>query len=97
MAVLVGWDEEEDVLVADDIGTDVLSYLIVFNDDHNSFDWVIKCFMEVLRHGPEQAEQLAIIIHNRGKATVKTGAKDELLPLKEALTERGLSVVIEEN
>lgn len=96
MAVLTGWEEEEDVIVEDDIGSGLHSFLIVFNDDHNSFDWVVKCFMEVLRYSSEQAEQLSIIIHNRGKATVKTGAKAELLPFKHALIERGLSVVIEE-
>ncbi len=94
--VLPYWEEDEDVLVEDDIGTGQLSHLIVFNDDHNSFEWVIQCFMEILRHSSEQAEQLSIIIHNKGKATVKTGKKSELLPLREALSDRGLSAVVEE-
>ncbi|TNE51998.1 MAG: ATP-dependent Clp protease adaptor ClpS [Bacteroidetes bacterium] len=90
------WQEEEDILVEDDIGSDHPSYLIVFNDDVNSFEWVIQCFMEILKHTSEQAEQLSIIIHFKGKATVKTGPKNELVPLCEGLLDRGLSAVVEE-
>ncbi|MCS7035466.1 MAG: ATP-dependent Clp protease adaptor ClpS [Saprospiraceae bacterium] len=90
------WEEQEDLLVEDDIGLDTPAGIVVFNDDFNTFDWVIQCFMEVLQHTHEQAEQLSIIIHFKGKATVKTGAKRELIPLCEALLDRGLSAVIEE-
>ena len=70
--------------------------LVLHNDDHNTFDWVIKCFIDVLNHTFEQAEQLSLLIHLKGKAVVKTASKKELLPKKEALIERGLSAVIEE-
>ena len=89
-------DEEEDVLVLDDINSGLRARIIVFNDDVNSFDWVIKCFMEVCKHTAEQAEQLSYIIHFKGKATVKSGTKAELKPFKDALVDRGLSAVIEE-
>lgn len=78
-----------------DIGSGEPAQLIVYNDDHNTFDWVIQCFTEVLRHTPEQAEQLSLIIHFKGKATVKTAPFSELRPPKEALIDRGLSAVIE--
>lgn len=92
------FDELEDVLVAeDDTDTGEHSYLIVFNDDHNSFDWVIESFVEILNHENEQAEQLAIIIHSKGKATVKTAPLSKLRPLREGLVDRGLSAVIEQN
>lgn len=87
---------EEEIDLADelsDIGND--AYLIVFNDDVNSFDWVIDCFTEVLEHTPDQAEQLAYIIHFKGKATVKTAPYSVLKPKKDALCDRGLSAVIE--
>lgn len=93
-------EEKEDVLleeeVTDDTNTGDLAHLIVYNDDVNTFDWVIQCFMEVLNHTSEQAEQLSLIIHLKGKATVKTGTYNELRPKQEALVERGLSAVIEE-
>jgi len=92
------WEEDEDVLVKDedDIGTGLPAQIIVFNDDHNTFEWVIESFMQVLRHTGEQAEQLAIIIHTKGKATVKSGAKRDLIPLCEALLDRGLSAEVED-
>lgn len=90
------WIEEDvDVLVETATGNENPVRLIVYNDDVNSFEWVIQCFMEVLHHTSEQSEQLAIIIHNNGKATVKEGARQELQPKKEALSDRGLSAVIE--
>jgi ATP-dependent Clp protease adaptor protein ClpS len=92
----VDTDTEEDVLVLDDIGSGLRSRLIVHNDDHNTFDWVIKCLVEVCDHNPAQAEQISIIVHFKGKATVKTGPKSELQPMKDALIERGLSATIEE-
>ena len=92
-------EEKEDVLLEEylsdsDIGS--VAQLIVYNDDVNTFEWVIQCFIEVLRHTTEQAEQLALLIYFKGKATVKTGSKRELMPKKEALIDRGLSAVIEE-
>ncbi len=99
MLYAISVEEMEEVLVEEEIsdtGTGDLAYLIVYNDDFNTFDWVIECFIEVLQHTSEQAEQLAIIIHTKGKATVKTAPKNVLLPKKDALVERGLSAVIEE-
>ena len=90
--------EEADVALAEDLEDDLgdVSRLIVYNDDHNTFDWVIQCFIDVLNHSFEQSEQLALIIHFKGKATVKTAPLQELKPKKDALVDRGLSAVIEE-
>ena len=91
-------EELEEVLVEDEISDEDIgerAQLIVFNDDHNTFDWVIQCFMEVLNHTSAQAEQLSLIIHFKGKATVKTAPKNILKPKKDALIDRGLSAVIE--
>ncbi len=96
------WSEapspEEEVIVEEDIDTDEdePAHLVVYNDDYNTFDWVIQCFMEVLGYDSIQAEQLTHIIHFKGKATVKTAPAKELKPLKEALIDRGLSAVIED-
>ncbi len=89
-------DEEETVVeeVDEDIGHE--ARLVVYNDDFNTFDWVIQCFVEILGHTVEQAEQLAMLIHFKGKATVKTDSFEVLRPLKDALVERGLSAVIEQ-
>lgn len=88
---------EEEVLVEEDVdtGSGEVAHLLVYNDDHNSFDWVIECFMEILQHTSQQAEQLALLIHLKGKATVKTAPRNILQPKKDALIDRGLSAVIE--
>ena len=69
--------------------------LVVYNDDFNTFDWVIQCFMEVCSHTFEQSEQLSLLVHYKGKAVVKTGNFDKLKPMKDALVDRGLSAVID--
>lgn len=88
-------EHEEDVLVEEDLDSGFESRLIVYNDDHNTFDWVIQSFVEVCGHTLEQSEQLSLIIHFKGKAVVKTGDFDTLKPMKDALVDRGLSAVIE--
>jgi len=89
------FDEQEDVLIEEDVTSGNLSQLIVYNDDFNTFDWVIQCFMEVCHHTQEQSEQLSLLVHFKGKATVKTGPLSVVKPMKDALVERGLSAVIE--
>ncbi|CAN5124796.1 ATP-dependent Clp protease adaptor ClpS [soil metagenome] len=84
-----------------DIDTDILTAeqfpfnLIVWNDDVNTFDWVIKTLMEVCNHTEEQAEQCALIIHHKGKCSVKNGDYDMLKPMCDAITERTISATIE--
>jgi len=93
------FEELDEVLVEEEIEdttTGNVSQLVVYNDEVNTFDWVIKCFVDVLQHSSQQAEQLAMLIHFKGKATVKTAPKQELRPKKEALTDKGLSAVIED-
>lgn len=88
-------EELEEVLVEETVDTGDAHCIVVYNDDHNTFDWVIQCFIEVCHHTFEQSEQLSLLIHFKGKATVKTGVFDKLKPMKDALVERGLSAVIE--
>jgi ATP-dependent Clp protease adaptor protein ClpS len=88
------FEKEETSVIEMEVTTE-LSELIVYNDDFNTFEWVIKCFIEVCHHTFEQSEQLSLIVHFKGKAVVKTGAFEELKPMKDALIDRGLSAVIE--
>ena len=67
---------------------------IVYNDDVNTFDWVIESLIEVCEHEPLQAEQCTILVHYKGKCGVKTGEYNKLEPICSALLERGLSAEI---
>ena len=69
--------------------------LIVWNDDVNTFEWVIETLMEICRHTYEQAEQCAYIIHFRGKYAVKHGSYEELKPMCDAITDRGIGATVE--
>lgn len=88
-------DELEEVLVLEEVSAGENSQLIVYNDDFNTFDWVIQSLMEICSHSFEQSEQLSLLVHYKGKATVKTGGMTLLKPMKDALVDRGLSAVIE--
>ena len=71
-------------------------HLIVWNDEINTFEWVIKTLMDVCAHDKEQAEQCTIIIHYKGKCSVKTGEYDALKILCDGITDRGIGATIEE-
>ena len=68
--------------------------LVVFNDDVNSFEFVIDTLMEVCEHTPEQAEQCTLLIHYKGKCTVKNGGFEELVPLRNEICRRGISAEV---
>ncbi|MGL4630845.1 MAG: ATP-dependent Clp protease adaptor ClpS [Leadbetterella sp.] len=89
-------ETEIEVLDEVDIDSDVVKLytLVVFNDDVNTFDFVIQTLMEVCDHSQEQAEQCTIIIHFKGKCAVKNGDFEELVPIRTAITDRGLSAEI---
>ncbi|MEO6610566.1 MAG: ATP-dependent Clp protease adaptor ClpS [Chitinophagaceae bacterium] len=69
--------------------------LVVWNDEVNTFQWVIETLMEVCGHSHEQAEQCSYIIHYQGKYAVKNGTFDDLKPLCDAITERGINATVE--
>jgi len=71
-----------------------LHEIILFNDDVNTFDFVIDCLIEICEHTAEQAEQCALLVHYKGKCAVKTGEYDELKPRCTQLLTRGLSAEI---
>ena len=69
--------------------------LIVWNDDVNTFDWVIESLVDVCGHETMQAEQCALIIHHKGKCGVRKGSFDFLRPQAEALIDRGIQATID--
>jgi len=91
---LINGDTKELVKEEVDTQIDEGNELVLFNDDVNTFDWVIVSLMEVCEHSLEQAEQCSLIVHHRGKCGVKSGSWDELKPKCTALLDRGLSAEI---
>ena len=68
--------------------------IILFNDDVNTFDFVIDSLISVCKHTMEQAEQCTYLVHYKGKCAVKTGKYDELKPKCTQLLNLGLSAEI---
>ncbi len=85
--------EDEELLLEEqqDLGKNI----VLYNDDVNTFDFVIDSLIKVCRHEREQAEQCSYIIHYNGKCAVKEGSFTDLKPMCEALLDRGLSATIE--
>jgi ATP-dependent Clp protease adaptor protein ClpS len=92
--VLSHYDTEE--LVEEDILTKEAEQnaIILFNDDVNTFEWVIECLMAYCGHDSLQAEQCAYIVHYTGKCAVKKGTLDTLEPICSTLLQKGLSAEI---
>jgi len=70
--------------------------LVVWNDEVNTFQWVIETLIQVCKHTTEQAEQSAMIIHTKGKYAVKEGSYNTLKPMRDSITERGIGATVEE-
>ncbi|WP_181304192.1 ATP-dependent Clp protease adaptor ClpS [Rufibacter sp. XAAS-G3-1] len=92
MDILTEILEQEDVLLLEET-TDVRE-LVVYNDDFNTFEHVINTLVQVCRHTQEQAEQCTMLIHYKGKCTVKLGTFTELEIMCTAIHDRGISADI---
>jgi ATP-dependent Clp protease adaptor protein ClpS len=69
--------------------------LIVWNDDVNTFEWVIETLIEVCGHTEEQAEQCAYLVHFKGKCDVKQGEYEKLKVMCDKITDRGIGATVE--
>jgi ATP-dependent Clp protease adaptor protein ClpS len=85
---------EEEVELLEVIEITEQMELVVFNDDFNTFDHVIRTLIKVCKHTPEQAEQCTWLIHYKGRCTVKMGSFDFLKPYRDAICEEGIDAKI---
>jgi ATP-dependent Clp protease adaptor protein ClpS len=84
------YQEELDILTQEQQQNEI----VLYNDEVNTFDHVINCLMASCDHTEEQAHQCSLIVHYKGKCTVKTGDYDDLKPRCSKLLQAGLSVEI---
>tara|TARA_B100000941_G_scaffold176070_1_gene126013 strand:- start:289 stop:561 length:273 start_codon:yes stop_codon:yes gene_type:complete len=68
--------------------------IILFNDDVNTFDYVINKLVTICGQTLEQAEQCTYIVHYSGKCSVKRGTFNELKPICLKLLDAGLTAEI---
>ncbi|MEM6268131.1 MAG: ATP-dependent Clp protease adaptor ClpS [Bacteroidota bacterium] len=69
--------------------------IILYNDEVNSFEWVIQALVDICDHTNTQAEQCAWIVHMKGKYAIKSGAKRDMIDRCVALLDRGLTAEVE--
>ncbi|MBD2756827.1 ATP-dependent Clp protease adaptor ClpS [Spirosoma validum] len=86
------WSTNVDVL--DEVVETDVHNLVVFNDEVNTFDHVIDTLIDVCKHTPEQAEQCTLLIHYKGKCSVKNGSWEELVPMRNEICRRGISAEV---
>lgn len=72
------------------------SKLILFNDDHNSFDKVIMALIVYCQISSAKASEIAMKVHNDGKAVAKYGSRDKLEPIAKVFGELDLTCEIED-
>lgn len=89
------FDTEPDLLLEQEEQEVDDNQIVLYNDDFNSFDFVIESLIKVCKHEPLQAEQCTYLVHYKGKCSVKKGSYKELEPMCTALLERGLTAEIE--
>ncbi len=80
--------------IIEDIDQGSQADLIVFNDDVNTFEWVIQCFVEVCELTVEEAVEKTFYIHFNGQGVVRSGPYDEMARMKQALQDRGLTAIV---
>src|ERR1035437_10216507 len=78
-----------------DVIDEELHNLIVWNDNVNTFDWVIESLVDVCGHETLQAEQCALIIRHRGKCGEKKGIFAARPPQAEAFKDREKKATID--
>ena len=90
-------DFDTEVETLEEVITEVVDIhnIVLYNDDVNTFEFVIESLVDLCDHEPIQAEQCAHIVHFKGKCGVKKGDFDTLKPICEELLRRGLSSKIE--
>ena len=82
-------EDQENVLLLE--GNQQENKLVLYNDDFNTFDFVIECLIDICGHTMDQATQCTMLVHYKGQCTVKTGSLDILKPMHEKLLSKGLT------
>ena len=70
-------------------------FLVLHNDDVHTFDYVIEALIDICEHDTLQAEQCTMIIHFKGKCSIKGGTFDQLKTMKERFIKKELNATIE--
>ena len=100
MIKMTGSIGETSTVVLEDINLDLSfmedSKLVLYNDDHNSFDKVIMALIVYCQISSAKAAEIAMKVHNEGKAVAKYASRDKLEPIAEVFGKLDLTCEIED-
>jgi len=82
-------------LEEEEIGTDLGSRVILYNDDWHSFEEVISQLIKAIKCSSEEARDKTFEVHFKGKAVVFSGGMPECLKVSGILEEILLHTQIE--
>ncbi len=88
---------KEEVLTFEEMmaGLKQSHYLILWNDDTNTFDHVIHCLIKYLDYTEQQAQKIAWTVHNNGKCIILEGSYTEVEVYRKILQQEGLTVSVQ--
>jgi ATP-dependent Clp protease adaptor protein ClpS len=69
--------------------------VVLFNDDHNSMEYVIECLIKIFAHPEELAVKIMIEAHVKGKAIAEVESETPARLHKEQLQACGLTAEVE--
>ena len=70
--------------------------ITLYNDDKLSFEYIISCLIQICDHTEIQAEQCAILAHNKGQIDIASGSFNKMYELLESLDYVNIETSIEE-
>jgi ATP-dependent Clp protease adaptor protein ClpS len=80
---------------SDDYRTDGMAQVVLYNDDVNSFDHVIRCLQQVFGHNHQMAEKIAADAHNAGRTIAEVEGLADAVRHKGQLVSYGLTAEVE--
>lgn len=100
MMSMTGSIGETDTLIMEDVVLDLSfledSKLVLYNDDHNAFDKVIMALIIYCQVSSAKAAEIAMKVHNEGKAVAKYGSRKDLEVIAGIFGELDLTCEIED-
>lgn len=100
MMMMTGSIGETDTLIMEDVVLDLSfledSKLVLYNDDHNAFDKVIMALIIYCQVSSAKAAEIAMKVHNEGKAVAKYGPRKDLEVIAGIFGELDLTCEIED-
>lgn len=68
--------------------------VLLWNDDHNAMDAVVRALVGIVGLAPERAMDIMMEAHTEGKAVAWTGAKEVAEAYRDGLEGHGLTATI---